>query len=828
VGSRKRNDWTHEKLTHRRIIPAIFFISFVTIAWQLALMRCLLIARYHHFSFLIISCALLGFGVGGTVLSLKRRWFDENFNRVFRWGSLCLALALPLCFRLGEMLPMEVFFSPVNLVSTVGWWFAFWFIHGIPFLLAGLLIGLALMMDAKDVHTIYGANLAGSASGSLGGILLLELLPANGAAVPLSLLVVLGSTFVVPKPGNNSFKPYLTCLIAGSLFLAAAGYFGADRVFPLNIDQYKPLAYVQRLEQQGSAKKIATRHGPRGRVELYSSPHFHTLQSLSSSESPPRMDSLIRDGFQAGSVLSIRTDEEARFLLGTLSALPYKLINPENVLIVGATSGLYVWLARLSTARSIVVVQPDKNIIRMLEAHQSKVLSDPRVRVVVTEPRAFLDSNRDAFDIIHLAALEGFAPGSGGIGGLKEDYLATVQGFSKCLDSLSYQGLAAVVRGIQDPARDNIKVAATWIEALEQSDAPCPGDHILMARDELSVVSLAFTSPLRNSVVRQFRKICDASSYDPEWFPGIKPGQTNRLHVLPGPEGSSISWYHHAIMRLLSADREDFYANWIANVRPATDDSPFFHDFFRWESVSKLRQALGPLWPARSEMGFLMLLMAAISTAVVAAVLLPWPMILLRRESDGPSKSMTGLIIAYFGGLGAGFMLLEMSFIQVFTRFLGDPILAAALVLGGFLFFAGVGSMIQPQVTTRLPWGILIVALAIAALVLLSTAVLPPVFHAAAGLSEVWKTVVGLCLIAPLALLLGMPFPWGLSLLHRKKVAAVPLAWSVNGFASVVSTSSAVLVTMTYGFKVLSVLAALIYALAGGLSLIVSSSLRSR
>ena len=52
----------------KRLLPTVFVVSAAVIGWQLALMRCLLISRYHHFSFLVISCALLGFGGGGVLL----------------------------------------------------------------------------------------------------------------------------------------------------------------------------------------------------------------------------------------------------------------------------------------------------------------------------------------------------------------------------------------------------------------------------------------------------------------------------------------------------------------------------------------------------------------------------------------------------------------------------------------------------------------------------------------------------------------------------------------------------------------------------------------
>jgi len=47
----------------------VFVISAAIIALELALMRCLSIARWHHFSYLVISTALLGFGASGTLLT---------------------------------------------------------------------------------------------------------------------------------------------------------------------------------------------------------------------------------------------------------------------------------------------------------------------------------------------------------------------------------------------------------------------------------------------------------------------------------------------------------------------------------------------------------------------------------------------------------------------------------------------------------------------------------------------------------------------------------------------------------------------------------------
>jgi len=393
------------------MLPALFFISFVAIGWQLGLMRCLLIARYHHFSFLVISCALLGFGAGGAVLTLAGTWFVRNSSEVYRWGILLLAASLPVCFWFGELLPLQVYFPPVDYLGTLGWWIVFWLVHTVPFLIAGMLVGLALMVTSDRAHRAYAANLTGSAAGAIGGIWLLDWFPPNGMILPLGLSLVLSGVLLRGGSSRLSRRGYDACLaVLGLLFLGLQG-FPAEKIFPLNIDQYKTLAYVQRLEAQHGAERTAMYSSPRGRVELYSGPHFHALMSLSASEAPPPMDIVVRDGFHAGSIPVISLAEQARFLEKTLAALPYKLIRPESILILGESGAMYLWLARLSSAKSIVFVQPDRNIVRILEDHPSRPLADPRVRVVMAEPRAFLDRTSEQFDIMHLAVLEGFAAG---------------------------------------------------------------------------------------------------------------------------------------------------------------------------------------------------------------------------------------------------------------------------------------------------------------------------------------------------------------------------------------------------------------------------------
>ncbi len=221
------------------------------------------------------------------------------------------------------------------------------------------------------------------------------------------------------------------------------------------------------------------------------------------------------------------------------------------------------------------------------------------------------------------------------------------------------------------------------------------------------------------------------------------------------------------------------------------------------------------MWATRSELGFLVLVLSTGMTLAFAVVLLLAPLLLLRGEVAQRALPIRFCVVTYFGLLGTAFMFVEMGLIQLFTRFLGDPVLAAALVVAGLLSCAGLGSVVQPRVTRLVPFGAFGVAIAVGLVIVLYAKVLPRLFESEAMLAGIYKNVVGLAVLGPLAFLMGVLFPWGLSTLHRVAAPAIPLAWAVNGFASVVSASVAVVLAMTLGFTTLLGFAAALYGVAG-------------
>ena len=175
----------------------------------------------------------------------------------------------------------------------------------------------------------------------------------------------------------------------------------------------------------------------------------------------------------------------------------------------------------------------------------------------------------------------------------------------------------------------------------------------------------------------------------------------------------------------------------------------------------------------------------------------------------------------YFFVLGLAFMFIEIAFIQKLILFLSHPLYSVAVVLSGFLIFAGLGSRYSTRLVVRVEStnysvvGLLVAVIFGVSVIYVLT--LTDTFARLAGLSDVFKVTLSLLLIAPLAFCMGMPFPIGLSRLAADAGDFIPWAWGLNGFASVLGASLATLLAIEFGFTILVLVALALYMIAAAL-----------
>lgn len=793
------------------VLLSVALVSAALIAYEVVLMRRLLIERWHHFGFLVISVALLGFGASGTLLAAIERYVRRQPVRTLRLFAIGLAILILIVPRASARIPVAAQFIPSDLWRQAGWWCLYWMAAMLPFVIGAAHIGTALMTAGERVGRVYAVNLVGSAIGAVAALFVVSRAPIEYALLPSFVAALIA---VLVLPAQQRAPPARRWLKIGFSTLAAGGAGLLEWRAPLrpDYDQHKYAAYVRQLAAQGSARRVDLAFDPHGYVELYESELFHDLPFVPIGEAPPPMYSLLINGDAAGSVLRIDDSSQAGVMDGTLMALAYRLIRERpRVLLLGETGGTNVWLARRRSASRIELVQSNAGLLRVV-AGRSPALFDGAVTVHVRDSRGFVDAvARPRFDLIQIASLEGLAGGGGGAGGggLAEDHLVTVEGLTACLRALSDGGALVVTRGMQEPPRDNIRILATMVEALESIGVEEAAKHIVQVRDYLGACTIALRGPIDDERRRRLRAAMDDFNLTPIWFDGLRAEEVNQPDEFPGPADSTADWLHHAAIEILSPRRQAFYDSWMLNVRPPTDDAPFFWDFYKPEAVDVLKRAYGPLWLARAEMGrlFLYASLVVASAAALILILLPLAATQWRRVRNvvAPSQPNTVAIVVYFSAIGLGFMGVEMALISRAIRILGDPVIASAAVIAGVLLLSGLGSLSGPALLRGRLW-LAPGAVAAAALIVLAIGW--------SGGGSAGLLLTGL----PLAYAMGMPMPAAIALLNERRPSLVPWAWGVNGVASVIATSAAIVIAMTLGYRWVILAAAGFYALAAAVA----------
>lgn len=790
------------------LLFCVGLVSAAVISYEIVLMRRLLIESWHHFGYLVISAALLGFGASGTLLGLFEARVSRNPVRVIGLSTLALTLSLLVLPRIGSLLPTNAQFIPSELRAQIGWWTLYWLAALVPFLLGAAVIGAGLMAAGARLNTVYAANLIGSGLGAVAAVLLVAHVP-----LPHMLWPVFGLTLLAwllrPLEVTRERAPWLLTRLAIALMLtgAAVGLHAWWPWLPI-YDQYKYAAHLQQLVAQDMAERVAARPDPHGYVELYASDLFHDLPFVALNSTPPAMYSLVVNGDPGGSILRIDREADASVMDTTLMAFPYRLLPPQpRVLLVGLQGGANIWLARRQNAAHIDVVQPNGALAKLVREFSPALLADPRVHLHLADPRRFMIKHpHERYDLVQMVALEGLGVSGAGMRGLAEDHLATVEGFAALWHALDDDGLLAISRGIQIPPRVNIRILATLAEALRSAGVTEPARYLVQVRDYLGVCTIALKTPLTSERRTALRSAHQALNLTPVWYDSLWIADVNQPDALPGPPGLPWDWLHHAAREVLSPRRGQFYDEWLFDVRPPTDDSPFFWDFYKPAAVTVLKEAYGDLWLTRAELGRLFLytsLGIAIAGALVL-ILLPLAVGAPWRSSAANRTPMDALLftLLYFTAIGLGFMGVEMALISRAIHWLGNPVIASATVIGAMLVLSGTGSLTGRHV-------------------LKSAAHLAP-FLVAGGVVIVrlvgWSasdTLLLLPIAFPTVYLMGLPMPTGLAHLHAHAPRLVPWAWGLNGIASVIATSAAIAIAMSAGYRAVMLLAALAYLLAG-------------
>lgn len=534
---------------------SVFLISAAILAYEIILMRIFSITQWHHFAYMIISIALLGFGASGSFIAIFRSILKRHFVVTYRLCAALFPLSVFLCYFLSQQNqfnPFEIVWNPRQYLYLL----EYYLILFIPFFLAALCIGLLFTYDADKIGLIYCANLVGSGIGSIVAVLCLW------RVHPVHMLYVIAGIafagFVAPffstsfNPKRSRFRQrtsqppiVVLSIIVLSVFAGGAIVLAIQKdpfalKSRLNISQYKEFLQAQKFPE---AEILAETISPFGVLHAISSPVIRHAPGLSLNYTGdvPSQVGLFVDSGSAGAIIPA---EPAEYLNYLSSTLVYHIRPANRTLILGSGGGMDVRNALFHEASRVDAVELNPQTIDLVKEDfhdfSSGIYSHPNIRVFNQEARHYVETSSVMYDVIQISLLDSFATSSAGVHALHENYLYTIEAFNSYYARLASRGILSVTRWVKFPPRDNIKLFATAVEALEASGLTDVSRHLISIRSWATSTLLVSKVPFTPHEIQLAQQFSQTRAFDMNYFPGISDTDANRYNQLPSAEYYSL------------------------------------------------------------------------------------------------------------------------------------------------------------------------------------------------------------------------------------------------------------------------------------------------
>ncbi len=754
--------------------PQIYFgvaaTSLATLLLELSLTRVFSVIYYYHFAFLAISIALFGLGAGGVFSYVVAARPGGLFNKL---GMLAAGNAVAIVLCLWFLLARTGNMSTTELMAA-------YFIAAIPFLFAGTIVSLVVAETIGRIDRVYFFDLIGAAAGCC---VLVELLNwVGGPNTIIVTAVVFAVTAAIWFHLGGHTRGRAASVILG-LFLVALITWNAKHPF---ID----VKYAKGQRIQGEEFR---RWNVFSRIAL---------------KQDGNMKSIVIDADAATGVAKFDFDHlsaQERFDLAYHGeGLAYVLRPAAKTLIIGPGGGWDVARALASGSKDITGVEINPIIANVIMRKQfpqysNRLYFNPAVKIFVEDGRSFIRRSPEHYQVLQATLVDTWASTAAGAFALSENSLYTTEAFTDYLSHLTDDGLMAFTRWGFSPPRESLRVVSLAMTALGQLGQKEPARNVIVLRDDTAKLKkwgakdtlLISRNPFTPADISRIQESAAKAKLQLVYFPGTTQDS--------------------AFRRLLTApDPNAFYESYPFDVRPVSDDRPFFFYTVQprdlWNFVWNASRATAD-YKVNSALPLLFGLVAISIVATLIILSLP-PLVLGSRLPRAPGSLRT---LVYFLFIGAGYILIQVALIQKFVLFLGHPTYALTVIIFSMLLSSGAGSFVSKRLVRADPSRLGFVLFLIVGAILLLSTVITPVVESGVALPFAARVLISVLLISPVGFAMGMPFPTGLSLLERIMPASVRWAWAINAASSVMGSAAAMFLAIYVGLQMTLVIGGMFY-----------------
>ena len=764
-------------------LVAVACVSAALLMTELALTRIFSVVMYYHFAFLAISIALFGLSASGVFAFVRRRHFArEETGPLLGTRSLVYAACTVVSLFVLVRLRVGLNYSPRNLALML----TIYTLAALPFFTGGLVVSLAISRLSSRINAVYAADLLGAAAGCLVLLPLLDRVGAPGVVVGAAALAVAAAVLFVPP----ARRARVIAIGVAILVVPLAG-------------QWSGIARFDIADTKGheADRVLFSKWNSFSRIGVYE--RAHGDWSLSPAYTGPLPETRFMDIDSSASTPILRVSPDlsnAQYLRYELTALAYYLKDrsgPEagspgpdaggfTALVIGPGGGRDLISALVFGAGRVDGVEINPIIARdvmgdRFHAFSGGIYTHPRVRIVVDDGRSFVSRTSNRYDIIQASLVDTWAATAAGAYTLTENTLYTVEAFNDYLDHLKDDGVVTITRWVFD----GLRLVSLAQEACAGRGWDARSRLAIVQHDRVATFLLK-KSPFTEDEIGRLRAVSDRLGFRVLYAPGMSAAET--------PHGVEAAAADYA--RLITApDRERFYAEYAQDVRPTTDDRPFF--FHTTKLADQFQVAFGRSMLFGNGLSALLTLMGIAGALVVLFVVVP----LALAGGQRPPSWLAFLV--YFGALGAGFMLIEVAVLQRFVLLLGHPVYSLTVTLFSLLLGTGIGAAWSRRLAG--PGLVRASAITLAVIALLGVtwgAIATPLIQWAMPLERAARIAIGVATLAPMGIVLGVPMPAGIRLLRSRAPDMVPWAWGMNGAFSVLGSTLAIFIAMNWGFQV--------------------------